>query len=422
MKLTQEILEDVKKWYLEGNSVRKIAKLIEEKHGVKIGKTTVEYHLKRAIKLRSKKEVMVMKRGTFLDEKEIVKLYTKFKLSLRQIAQRFKASPSGIKWILLKNNVKLRSKRDGEILRKGKYRKPPFKGTLEEKAYLIGIVLGDLHVRMKNSQFTIEVNTTTTRKAMADLLTNIFGKYTDGVICYPDKEKGFRFYAYLDKSFDFLLNAKENVEIVKNFKRQEFLTFLSGFFDAEGSIVKRAFRKSLRYEVKIGNTNKQILEIIQQQLREMKINASIYRYSRSGKYHYLKGRKIINKKEYYMLEIKRKNDVLTLLKILDIKHPEKVERKKEAIQFLMGEDVVKNYYFSTLYYRLISLKKLLTVKEFANANGLNYYAALSYLRHNNKRGFIQRIGKKYVISEKGKDFLIHYTNALNLSQPPKDII
>ena len=82
----------------------------------------MEYHLKRAIKLRSKKEVMAMKRGTFLDEKEIVKLYTKYKLSLRQIAQRFRASPSGVKWILLKNNVKLRSKRDGEILRKGKYK------------------------------------------------------------------------------------------------------------------------------------------------------------------------------------------------------------------------------------------------------------------------------------------------------------
>jgi DNA-binding CsgD family transcriptional regulator len=193
MKLTQEILEDVKKWYLEGNSVRKIAKLIEEKHGVKIGKTTVEYHLKRAIKLRSKKEVMVMKRGTFLDEKEIVKLYTKFKLSLRQIAQNFKASPSGIKWILLKNNVKLRSKRDGEILRKGKYIKPPFRGTSEEKAYLIGIVLGDLHSRMRNSKFTIEVNTATTRKSMIDLLVNIFDKYTDGVICYPDKERDLDF-------------------------------------------------------------------------------------------------------------------------------------------------------------------------------------------------------------------------------------
>jgi len=411
MKVTKEILEDAKNWYLEGNSVRKIAKLIEEKYGVKIGKTTVEYHLKRAIKLRSKKEVMAMKRGTFLDEKEIVKLYTKYKLSLRQIAQRFRASPSGVKWILLKNNVKLRSKRDGEILRKGKYKKPPFRGTLEEKAYLIGIVLGDLHVRMRNSQFTIEVNTTTTRKSMADLLTNVFSKYTDGTICYPDKEKGFRFYAYLDKSFDFLLKTKENIQVIKNFKRREFLAFLSGFFDAEGSIVKGS-KKSLRYEIKIGNTNKQILEIVQQRLREMKISASIYRYSRSGKSHYLNGRKITNKKEYYMLEIKRKNDVLTLLKILDIKHPEKVERKEEAIQFFMGKSIVKNYYFSVLYNRLISLKKPLTVKEFAKINNLNYFAALSYLRYNAKRGFVQKVGEKYVINKKGRNFLTFYRNAL----------
>ena len=144
----------------------------------------------------------------------------------------------------------------------------------------------------------------------------------------------------------------------------------------------------------------------------MKISAGIYRYSRSGRYHYLNDRKIINKKEYYMLEIRRKNDVLTFLKILNIKHPEKVERKEEAIQFFMGKSIVKNYYFSILYNRLISLKKPLTVKEFAKINNLNYFAALSYLRRNVKRGFTQKVGEKYVVSKKGRNFLVFYKNAL----------
>lgn len=82
-----------------------------------------------------------MKRGTFLDEAKIIRLYIKKLLSLRQIARLFKASASGIKWILLKNKVKLRGKREGLILRKEKYKKPPFKGTSEEKAYIFPSIL-----------------------------------------------------------------------------------------------------------------------------------------------------------------------------------------------------------------------------------------------------------------------------------------
>ncbi|MFH8120196.1 MAG: hypothetical protein QXS37_05330, partial [Candidatus Aenigmatarchaeota archaeon] len=68
MKITPEILEEAKKLYLEGNSIRKTTKLIQDKFGIEIGKTTIESHLKKLIKLRNKKEVMAMKRGAFLDE------------------------------------------------------------------------------------------------------------------------------------------------------------------------------------------------------------------------------------------------------------------------------------------------------------------------------------------------------------------
>ncbi len=331
MKITSEILKEAKKLYLEGNSIRKVTKLLQERFGIKVGKTTVEYHLKKVIKLRNKKEVMTMKRGTFLDESEIARLYAEKKLSLKQIAKMFNASPSGIKWILLKNGIKLREKREGLILRKGKYRKPPFKGTPEEKAYLIGITLGDLHVRW-NSNFTIEVNTSTTHEAMKDLLVNTFSKYTDGIVWYPDEKKGFRFYAYLDKSFDFLITMKKNVNLIKNFSDEEFLAFLAGFFDAEGSIVKRRWKNGLRHEIKIGNTNKEVLEIIKNKLDELGINSKIYTYkSRKGKFHYLCGRKIINRKDYHILEVVRNESILNLLKMLKLRHEEKIERKRQAI-------------------------------------------------------------------------------------------
>ena len=132
---------------------------------------------------------MTLKRRTYLDEQKIVELYVEKKLSLKQIDKLFNASASGIKWLLLKNGIKLRDKLEGLKLRIGKCEKPPFNGSKEDRAYLIGITLGDLHVRKRNSKFTIEVNTTTTCESMAKLLVDIFKKHTDGVICYWDKKK-----------------------------------------------------------------------------------------------------------------------------------------------------------------------------------------------------------------------------------------
>ena len=333
MKVSKEMLKKMKAWYLEGNSIRKIAKLVKEKYGIRLGKETVRRYLSTLIKLRSKKEVMTMKRGTFLDEKAIIRLYTKEKLSLKQIAQKFKASPSGIKWLLLKNRVKLRKKLEGLRLRIGKYKKPPFNGSKEERAYLIGLVLGDLAVR-ENSRFTLEVNTSTTHEAMIKLLVKTFSKHTDGIVWYLDDKKGFRFYAYLDKSFEFLLKAKRDVKIIDKFDGKEFLAFLAGFFDAEGCIVKTTRKAKLRYEVKIGNTKREILEIIRKKLEKLEINSKIFLYKRKGEYNFYNGRKIAYKKPYFVLEIKRKHDMVKFLKKVPISHLEKLERKREAIDFL----------------------------------------------------------------------------------------
>jgi len=331
MKITEEILEDAKNWYLQGNSIRKVASLIFEKFGVKIGKETVRIYLSKIVKLRTKKEVMTMKRGNYLDETKVVELYIKNLLSMKQVAKLFNASASGIKWVLVKNKVRIRSKRDGIKIRIAKYEKPIFCGTEIEKAYLIGIVLGDLAVR-KTSQFTIEVNTASTHKAMIDLLIDTFSKHTDAVIHYRDEERGFRFYAYLDKSFDFLIEVKRNVEIIKEFDQSEFLSFLAGFFDAEGCISKKKRKNSFRYEVTISNTNKRILEIIYERLKEFDINSGICSSTHKGEYHSYNGKNVINRKDCYNLTVWRKNDILKFLHILDIRHEEKIKRKVECLK------------------------------------------------------------------------------------------
>ncbi|MBL7117842.1 MAG: hypothetical protein ISS94_03560 [Candidatus Syntrophoarchaeum sp.] len=412
MKIGSEILEEAKRIYLSGNSLRKTAKLIYQKHRINIGKETMRRYLKNVIKLRSKKECCAIKRGNALDEQKIAELYTKDFLSLKRIAKLFNASASGIRYVLIKNNIKIRGKWEGLRLAIGKYKKYKFNGTKEEKAYLMGITLGDAHVR-RTSAFTIEVGVTSTRESLIKIFVNIFKKHTEGIIVSKDEKKGFRFVAYLDKDFDFLLKIKENTELIRNFK-DEFLAFLTGFFDADGCIAKsKRLRRGLRYEIKIGNTNKELLEIIKEKLRVLEITSNVHLYNKKGKCHYLYGKKIVSRKNYYMLEISRREHVIKLLRMLDLKHEEKIARKMEAIKFLTSKQhIVNNYYHSTLYKRLCSLQKLLTVKEFAIKNNLTYYAALDYLLRNTKRGFIEKRGKRYVVNEKGKKFIVFYENCL----------
>lgn len=47
-------MEDAKKWYLEGNSIRKTVVLIFRKYKVKIDKETLRKVLKNVIKLRDR--------------------------------------------------------------------------------------------------------------------------------------------------------------------------------------------------------------------------------------------------------------------------------------------------------------------------------------------------------------------------------
>lgn len=327
--MKEEILECAKRLYLEGNSIREVARIIFQTCELKIGIETIRSHLQNVISLRTRKEALVLKRGNEIHDEKVVELYAKGQ-SLKQIAKMFNASASGIKYILVKNNVMMRSKRDGIRIRIAKYEKPAFHNTKEEKAYLMGITLGDLNIRY-TSNFTIEANTATTHEAMIKLLVNTFEKHTDGINWYPDPKKGFRFSAYLDKSFDFLILVKRNVDIIRKFNKKEFLAFLAGFFDAEGCITEK--RKKFPI-IKIGNTNKAILDIIKEKLEELGTNSHLYLYSKKKKYHFYNGRKIFYRKPYYMIEIGRKEHVRKLLGMLEIRHAEKIERKNWALDLL----------------------------------------------------------------------------------------
>ncbi len=333
MELKEEILNEIKELYNKGMSIRGVRNYLIKNYNLKLGKETIRNKLSKLIKLRKSGEYLAIKRGDYLDKDKIIKEYIEHKLSLKDVAKLFNASASGIKWILIKNNIILRTKREGLLLKKGKYIKLNFNGNDKEKAYLIGITLGDAHVR-STSKYSIEVNTTSTHKALIDVFVNTYKDYTTGVLTTIDKTKGYRFVAYVNNSFNFLLKIKRDTRILNRLNINNFLYFIAGFFDAEGSIVKRKHRKSIRCVLKIGNTDLNLLNIIKKKLEFLKFNPKIYLYSKKGKYHDYHNNCIINRKNYYMLEINRKDEVLRLLKILDLKHKEKISRKKWAIDFL----------------------------------------------------------------------------------------
>jgi len=277
MKVTKEILEDAKNWYLEGNSLRRTQTLIFEKYKVKVSKETLRKALKNVIKLRKREEAL--------------------------------------------------------ILAKRKFRKS-FDGSPSEKAYLIGLCLGDLAVS-RHSKFTILVATSSTKESFMKFLVDIFKKYT-GAVGYIPTSKGYAFYAYLDNSFNFLLEAKTNFKIVEKFDESEFFSFLSGFIDAEGCIRLDRSSKYPYYVVKMGNTNLELLNIIKRKLEEFQINCGCYLNSHSNLQRKKKDGEIItSRKDCYIVQISNKKSLSRLLMKITPRYEEKAMKKHHLLSQLM---------------------------------------------------------------------------------------
>jgi hypothetical protein len=228
---------------------------------------------------------------------------------------------------LKERGVDLRDKINAQIQAVTKYDRKSFGGDEIERAYLVGFTKGDCHVTRHGR--AIRVRTATTHPAMASLFAELFGSYGH-VQRYPRQSKlvGYEWSLEVDlsQSFDFLLLGF--VDAVKDYGRSpaKFLSFLAGFFDAEGSIYYHRKGKGGSFELAISNTNEAVLDWIRILI---------------GKLGYYSKLDTFNQKEDrlgYSLEGKisrlviwRRVDVLRVLRILRIKHGEKVERARAAI-------------------------------------------------------------------------------------------
>jgi transposase-like protein len=236
--------------------------------------------------------------------------------------------------------------------RRWKYNKTSFSGDEKEKAYILGLVAGDIHARKHSKQILAEL--TSTHPAMVDLFFNIFSKYGTPKKYIKHNKKieknEWRAYVLLDKSFEFMLSEDYNIE-------KNFYDFLAGFFDCEGCFfVYKNNGGNIGISFLVYNSDKELLERIKQRLERDKFHPKLRKYHKAGRE--IKGGYVSNI-DLWAIALYQKEEVIQLMNILPIKHREKID-KFEIIKSM------KNWKWETISDKLANFKSKikLEVQEF----------------------------------------------------------
>jgi len=364
MKITGEIVRIASKYYKEGNSLTEIAELLEKNNNFKIHFNTLGYHLKKSgLKLRGNVEGIILRKRKHIVTPKLLENYKSIN-SIRELSRTFRIGRGTIKKILKENGILIKDSRSaliaiGYIKEKSKFVLPP-----QEKAYIYGLVLGDL-TPVRRSNYTLKLITHSTHKTFMDLLQKTFEKY--GITNYKEtKNKNtFRFQSHVDlESFSFLLDSKG--EAMPNWINPEnFFDFLAGFIDSDGSVMLKRMGKGIFYGIRLFGQNFELLSEIKRKLEIIGFNSSIHISHYKGEISYHNGVKFQYNKDYYILETKRKQAV-QLLKLIPIRHPEKILKRelifkiysKNVIHWNKVEKEIQNLRF--LIKELVRLKTSLT--------------------------------------------------------------
>ncbi len=303
MKSIDLPIDTITKKYLSGIGSLRLSR------EYRCSKKTILDHLKRnKIKIRHYRISKINISNT-----ELKKLYISKKMSTWKIEKIYGYSRS----TLYRRISKLGINRDMATAHI-KYDRNSFSGKLKEKAYLEGFTIGDLRVRkVGSSSKTIKVDCASTKIAQVRLFSKLFSKYGRVWISSANTLGKIQMEAFLDDSFSFLLNTKNEYNwAIKN--EEYFLSFLAGFIDAEGS-----FYIGRRPAFSIGNYDYKLLGVIQNRIKKL-----------GFKYVYLYHDKRKNKigvsgypfrQNYYTLAIHRKYELLKFINLIKskIKHEDR---------------------------------------------------------------------------------------------------
>jgi hypothetical protein len=169
------------------------------------------------------------------DIDEVQRLYVDERLSAMAISKQLGCSERSILRRLIAAGIERRP--DGAVQ---KYARHDFSGDPAEKAYLIGLRIGDLNVELK-AERTILVKCTSTRSEQIELFRTVFERYghvyTDEATLARRKRQSIGMQVALNLTFEFLLEKDDCVpDWILDGPDEVFFAFVAGYMDAEGYI------------------------------------------------------------------------------------------------------------------------------------------------------------------------------------------
>lgn len=341
MILTNEIIKIAYELYNQGNTLSETTRLIDKRYNLELSHSTIGRRFrKNGLKLRNYKESLIRSKRKHIDIPQLLKEYPKIN-SIRELSRKFGIARGTIKKILKENRVIIPNSRTALIRMGNINEKEKFILSLQEKAYLYGLVMGDL-TPVRKSNYTLKLITHSTHKTFMSLLVKSFEKY--GITNYKEtKNLGmFRFQTHIDlESFSFLLDSKKQI-IPEWIQQGEFFSFLAGFIDSDGSIMVKKSGNNFQFAIRFFGENLLLLLEIKKKLETLGYNPSIHKNHCKGDSSYHCGKIIRYNKDYYAVEIQRKDQTLSLLNKIPIRHPEKIA-KIQLMQYIKQKNFTKWY-------------------------------------------------------------------------------
>lgn len=325
--------EVLRKLYLEKKlSIRNIAK------NFNVDPQVIWYFAKK-FKIPLRQSRGKSKEKFKISKTDLENLYLKKKLTAKEIANKFGIkSHKTVLLKLIKHGISRRTKSEVST----KYPKKPFSADLKEKAYLLGLRIGDLWATWHRK--LIQVETVSTRPEQYKMMKDVFGKYSV-VQSYPKKDRlkkwTKRIYVLLHHSFEFLLEKPNYIPewILQN--NEYFFAFLAGYIDAEGSwIITPNGKDAISFQFSIKSEDQLILQQLADKLNQLGFTAHLYLAREKGKKtnigEYLK--------DLYSLAIYRKDNIIRLIKrILPLSHhEEKVKKMKLILDIIKHKKMERN--------------------------------------------------------------------------------
>lgn len=247
-------------------------------------------------------------------------LYIKKELSTREIADRLDTARSHVHRKLKDYNIPTRDLSTSHV----QYEREPFSGDTAERSYLIGFAIGDLRARQIGaSSETVKVDCGSTQQVQIDLFHTLFSDYGRIWEGGPYEDGSIHVEAFLDESFSFLLNAREQLS---DAIQQQFPALLAGIVDADGSF----FVTDGKACFALGTYDRELLETVATVLNDQGIiTTSISEDPRI--YETTEG--YVRNDRYKQFQVNRKESLLNLVELLEphVKHRQRKQCMNAAV-------------------------------------------------------------------------------------------